>query len=286
MRDNDPQFPSLFTSSGSTSVPSTDFGRVTLRRVSAIELVRSMRGSNHPMLIRCDDGKYYVVKSAGSCRQPRALANEMFAGKLAAFLGLPVCESVVVDVPQALAAGIGRAMGSSGHTRTLFGSAYPGSPTQVLVTDFLPDKLLGRVANAADAFLGACVFDLWICNRGRREAIFSRPVGRDGGPYTAWIIDHDACFNDGDWQLPETLIPCMYDRRLVYEAAMPLVAFEPFLAAIEGLKVKEIKDAARSVPAEWSGKHPQEILDLADQLFRRRKQLRRAAFSLRDLKGL
>jgi HipA-like kinase len=250
--------------------------RVPLRTVSAVEYVCLMRGRTRPSLLRCNDGKYYVVKFLSRCSQPRALANEMLAGRLAILLGLPVCEPVIVDVPRALNNQVSEAEDSARSASLEYGSAFPGPLDQMLVTDFLPGRLLTRSSNATEAFLGAFVFDLWTCNSGRREAIFSRPAGNDGSSYSVWLIDHDACFNDGNWSLPETRMPSSYAQGAVYRMAKGVDSFEPFLSRIENLRAKEIEGAARSIPTEWCGGNLRGILDLTDQLFHRRKQVRQA----------
>jgi HipA-like kinase len=251
-------------------------GRFLPTAVSAVEFIRSMRGRTSPSLLRCSDGKYYVVKSQHRCRHPHALANEMLAGRLAIMLGLPVCDPVVVKVPQALSGGVSHGTESTRSSRLDFGSAFPDPPDQMLVTDFLPDRLLRRAISDNDAFLGVFVFDLWTCNTGRRKAIFSRPAGDEGASYSVWLIDHDACFNDGDWKLSETQVPCTYAQRTVYGAARGIDSFEPFLLRIENLEARQIEAAARCVPAQWCPGGSREILNLAEQLFHRRKQVRQA----------
>jgi HipA-like kinase len=257
----------------------TDASRFPSLTVSAVEFVRSMRGRTRPSLLRCNDGKYYVVKFQHRCRHPRALANEMFAGRLGILLGLPVCDPAVVNVPRALDDGVSDGAELTRSSSLEFGSAFPDPPDQMLVTDFLPDQLLRRATNANDAFLGAFVFDLWTCHSGRREAIFTRPARDDGALYSVSLMDHDACFNDGDWKLPKTMMPCTYAQRTVYGVARGIDSFEPFLSRIENLGAQEIDGAARSIPVEWCGGSLKEILNLADQLFHRRRQVRHATAS-------
>jgi hypothetical protein len=275
MRNRTIQAASSFRNGPPNPNHQTEAARFLSRTVSAVEYVCPMRGRTHPSLLRCNDGKYYVVKSHHR-RHPHALANEMLAGRLATLLDLPVCEPVVVKVPRALSGGLSAAVDSTRFTSLEFGSAFPHPPDQMLVTDFLPDPLLKRVANAIEAFLGAFVFDLWICNVGRREAIFSRPAGDDGASYSAWLIDQDACFNDGDWKLPGTLVPCTYAQRAVYGAVRGIDSFEPYLSRIENLETREIEDAARGVPAEWCSGGLKETFNLGDQLFHRRRKVREA----------
>jgi hypothetical protein len=148
------------------------------------------------------------------------------------------------------------------------------------VADFLPDRLLRRVVNAQEVFPGALVFDQWICNSGRREFIFSRPASEDGASYSAWLIDHDRAFNDGNWKLPKAFLRSPSGERFVYHAASGIDSFSPVLSRIENLGADEISHAARCVPVEWCSGGLTDILNLADRLFTRRKQVRQALSSI------
>ena len=185
---------------------------------------------------------------------------------------------MIVQVPQAFRGNIA-APGSARFTGLCFGSAFPGPPDQTLVTDYLPNRLLPEVSNAEQAFLGAFVFDLWVCSRSQREAIFSRPASEDGAPYHAWLTDHDAAFNDGEWSSLPAPMPCPYERPIVYRSATGIDAFEPFLSRIEGLSKQEIETAARSVPCDWCPGDSKEMFTLAELLFRYRKRVRQALAS-------
>jgi len=200
----------------------------------------------------------------------------MLACELAVLLGLPVCDPNVVEVPRALIGEAPETLQPRGSVDLEFASAFPHPLEKMLVTDFLPERLLRRVTNLAEAFLGAYVFDLWTCNRGRREAIFVRPADAEGAPYSALLIDHDACFDDGNWSLPRGLMPCTYARRTVYENVRDVDSFEPVLSRLENLAREEIEDLARGVPVEWYGGHADDILRLADRLFDCRQLVREA----------
>lgn len=244
--------------------------------VRAVEFVRYIPGASRPRLLRCENGAYYVVKSIATVPHARALANEMFAARLALLLALPICTPATVEVPLALMDEVRGPLASAGSKFLEFGSAYPHPPDQMLVVDFLPDRLLRRVMNATSAFPGALVFDIWTCNRGRREAIFTRPAWKDGAAYSVWLIDHEGCFNAGNWNSLEIPTPSIYPHRLVYETVRGIESIEPTLSRLENITDREIEDCARSVPEEWCGENRRDILRLAEQLFERRRRIRRA----------
>ena len=219
--------PAAFTGESSITNSSSASAGFPPRNVSAVELVRPMQGRTRPSLLRCNDGKYYVVKFDKRCRQERTFVNELLAGLLARLIGLPVREPVLVEVPRSFSYRSSTTTEPTIGTSLVFGSAYPHPPKEMLVTDFLPDRLLRRVVNVEEVFLGAFVFDLWICNSGRRDFIFSRPASEEGASYSAWLIDHDAAFNDGNWKFPGTFVPFLYGKRLVCHAASRIDSWRP-----------------------------------------------------------
>src|SRR4029077_21139082 len=64
----------------------------------AVQHIRRMRGGSQSHLLRASDGAYYVVKFQNNPQHVRVLANEMFATRLAKWLGLPVPEVEAIEV--------------------------------------------------------------------------------------------------------------------------------------------------------------------------------------------
>jgi hypothetical protein len=130
----------------------------------AIEHIRRMKRGAQAHLMRTDDGAYYVVKFKNHPQHLRTLANEMFATRLAARMGICVPQVDVVEVRPSLIEWTrelvielpaGRRSCSSGKQ---FGSKFPGNPSSLTICDFLPDERFDRVRNRKD-FLGIYVFD-------------------------------------------------------------------------------------------------------------------------------
>jgi HipA-like kinase len=250
--------------------------------VRAVEFIRRMRGASQPQLLRSDDGAYYVVKFSNNPQHPRILANEMLAARLALRLGLPVRDPAFVHVPPELIAGNPEMEFEIGTRRVRcaaglqFGSSYPGQPGQSLVVDFLPDRLLRRVEGLAPTFLGAFVFDKWTCNCDGRQMIFTRPAADEKASYSPWIIDNGFCFNDGEWNFPDSPIRGIYPRRLVYEGVRGFQSFEPFLSRVENLEAWQVEESAEGIPDEWCGERPGEFQALIKRLHERRRRVRQA----------
>ena len=209
----------------------------------------------------------YVVKFQNNPQHARVLANEMLASRLAQLVGLPVAAPAFVEVSRSLIGSNPQLAFDVGERREpirpgiQFGSRFPGVPSQTLVVDFLPDRLLRRVKDLTSAFLGAFVFDKWTCNCDGRQVIFHRPADDEGSSYSVAMIDQGFCFNDGDWTFPDSPIRGLYPRRLVYEKVTGMESFEPFLSRIENLTAGELEECAREsprtganrIPANWRG---------------------------------
>ena len=246
----------------------------------ALEEIRRMRGGAQAHLMRCSDGHYYVVKFQNNPQHPRILANEMFAARLAELVGLPVPRPAFIEAPDELIGGNPQMVIETG-TRIepcagglAFGSSFPGDPGLTLVMDFLPDRLLRKVRRLGPTFLGAFVFDKWTCNCNGRQMIFTRSVDDKTHAYTPWLIDQGFCFNDGEWDFPDSPIRSIYPRRLVYESVRGLESFEPFLSRIENLASRVIEDASVDIPQAWCGEDPSRIRWLVERLVERRRRLR------------
>src|SRR5277367_7151416 len=192
-----------------------------------------------------ENSDYYVVKFQNNPQGARILANELLATRLAARIGLPTPPVAVIEVREELIAhtddlvielGRGRAPCRAGLQ---FGSRYPGSPAEVVVSDFLPDEQLREVVNLTD-FCGMLVFDKWTCNTNGRQAIFSR--AKNETRYQAQMIDQGFCFNAGEWNFPDAPLRGIYSRHRVYESARGMEAFEPWIARVEGKMTEAVFD--------------------------------------------
>ena len=260
----------------------------------AVEYVRRMKGRAQAHLMRCDDDSYCVVKFQNNPQHLRTLANEMFATRIAARMGICVPEVDVVEVRSSLIEhtpelvmqiSTGRPTCAAGRQ---FGSKFPGNPSTMTVYDLLPDELLNRVQNIDD-FLGIFVFDKWMCQTQTRQAIFFRQFGSgangtsDRG-YQAMMIDHGFCFNGGDWNFPDAPLRSLYANRNVYRSVVGIESFDPWLDRLEtGLSLSALHDEAMQVPPEWYAEDHEAWEGLIERLYVRRTRVRELIWSARNV---
>jgi hypothetical protein len=255
---------------------------VEVARVRAVEFIRPMRGASQPHLLRCEDSATYVVKFRNNPQHVRVLANEMFASRLARLVGIPAAVPAFVEVTPELIRENPPLVFEVGNRREPcaagwhFGSRYPGEPGRSVVLDFLPDRLLRRVRDLSAIFLGAFVFDKWTCNCDGRQVIFFRGPDDEGSAYSALLIDQGFCFNDGEWDFPDSPIRGLYPRRFVYERVVGLESFEPFLSRIENLEAAQLESCARGIPEEWCEPQREQLQRLVERIYDRRRKLRQA----------
>ena len=69
--------------------------------VKARQHFKRMRGGANAQLMLADDDRSYVVKFRNNPQHPRILVNELLAGVVLDYLGLPSCGWEIVEVSQA-----------------------------------------------------------------------------------------------------------------------------------------------------------------------------------------
>lgn len=173
-----------------------------------------------------------------------------------------------------------------------FGTRYPGDPRQLTLHDFLPDEKLREVANLHD-FAGMLVFDKWTCNTNGRQTLFfedatrrssgapgnlpAQGPGRGQGSVSAYrtvMIDQGFCFNAGNWDFPDAPLRGLYARNRVYEGVTGLQSFAPWLERLENRITENVlADLAGEIPPEWYADDYDAVMQLLEQLVRRRKRV-------------
>jgi hypothetical protein len=127
-----------------------------------------MRGGSQPALIRCSDGKLYVVKFFNNKQGPNVLANEVLGNEffLHAF-NLPTPQWKPILISKSFLKS-NAALSFDGPYRANllqsglhFDSEFLGSVKVGAVYDWLPTAFSNRVTNTQD-FVGIQIFDVWM----------------------------------------------------------------------------------------------------------------------------
>jgi HipA-like protein len=243
--------------------------------------------------MRCGEGLYYVVKFMNNPQHLRTLANEMFATRLAGRLGICVPQVDVVEVQSsliertpalAMELGLGRVPCAAGKQ---FGSKFPGNPSTVTIYPLGLDAPIERTRNMDD-FLGILVFDKWVCQTDRRQAIFVQEYipsadGKCDETYQAMMIDQGFCFNGGCWNFPDAPLHSLYADRRVYGDVVGIESFDPWLDQLETkLSMNLLYQEALQVPTEWYGGDHEAFERLIERLDKRRTKVRELIWATRN----
>src|SRR5579864_5082995 len=256
--------------------------------VTARRHIRKMRGGAQAHLIQASDGHYYIVKFRNNPQHHRILVNELIAAEILAYLQISAPPSELIQVPEeflrenpeaAIQLGSQTIKPDAGWA---FGSRYPGDPNITAIYDFVPDSLLAQVQNREE-FLAVLVFDKWTGNADGRQAIFFRAHLKDWMPqvkpgprklgFVALMIDHGFIFNGPHWNFTESALQGVYARRMVYEPATSLEAFQPWLDRVQHFPDEVLDRAWRRIPADWIENEEDELERLLETLLRRRKRV-------------
>lgn len=253
--------------------------------------MKRMRGGAQAHLMEADDGHYYVVKFRNNPQHQRILINELLAGEFLRFLGILTPVTSLIRVSEEFLRENPGVCIELGTKKTPvepgwhFGSRHPASPgglDRMAVYDYLPDSLLGAVANLSD-FLGVLVFDKWIANADARQCIFFRARlkewrgGEDTHPlklgFLGVMVDQGFVLNGPHWDFPESPLQGLYSRTTVYGRVRSLDDFQPWLDQVRNFPEQIIDRAYRQVPPEWLEGEDDRLERVLETLMRRRKRV-------------
>jgi len=251
--------------------------------LTAIRHVRRMRGGAQAHLLEADDGCWYVVKFRNNPQHRRILVNELLCAEFLEYLKISAPATAFIHLsPQFLATNPGVHL-TLGNSRIQvapgwhFGSRYPGDPERTAVYDFLPDALLGQVANIED-FRAILVFDKWAANADGRQCVFYRAMVRRGEAgarpgFVARMIDHGFAFDGPNWGFADSPLQGLYPRRLVYHPVRSLDDFQPWLDQVIHFPEEVVDRAWKRIPPDWIEGEEDALQQLLERFFERRKRL-------------
>jgi hypothetical protein len=255
--------------------------------VAARRLIRKMRGGAQSHLLEAADGRFYIVKFLNNPQHRRVLINEWIAWTFLRYLQISTPDAAMVELTPEFIEQNPEVYIQLGSSRLAvvpgwhFGSCYPGDPARVAVYDFVPDTLLGQVANSPD-FAGVLAFDKWVSNADARQAVFIRARLREYGPrysdhplrlgFIALMIDNGYAFNGPHWNFQDSPLQGLYFRSSVYEGIRGWDSFQPWLDRIIHFPENVVDEAVRQLPPQWVAGDEDALHALLERLLLRGKR--------------
>jgi hypothetical protein len=214
-----------------------------------------MRGGSQAALIDTEDGRF-VVKLCQNPQHRRILINEAVSSELLKRLSIAAPSWACVHVDQNFLnqfpeLRISRQYGFSAvEPGWHYGSRHPVDPARKAVYDFIPAVMLEKVSNRDD-FLKVFVFDIWVDNRDRTQAVFFRSARRG---LCAEMIDHGHAFGfDGvEWNFSNAPLHRHYPGvRELYDSSKAAEHHDRLIVAIQMLSRDDLTQILQQVPVEW-----------------------------------
>jgi hypothetical protein len=256
-----------------------------IKQVYSVDVVRSPDpiGGSQPKVMRCSDGRKYVVKFPNNPQGKQVLFNDAYGTLLARALGLPAPEIAAIQVakelidsrPNRLAFDLGRnripceaglCFGSE-----VIGSFGPRAMRRHVVTSGLQRAEM-VVPNLSD-FGGMLIFDKWTSNLDVRQVLF---VGWSSQKtFRVVMIDQGHCFGGVNRRFMDLPITGVFWDRRVYAGIRGIDSFEVWLDVLEnGITESLLHQLAASIPAEWYDGNAEFLEKLVETIYARRMKVR------------
>jgi hypothetical protein len=246
--------------------------------VHAVQFVRKMRGGSQPALIRCTDGKLYVVKFCNNPQGPNVLANEVLGNELLKVLNLPSPPWKTVFISRRF---IEKNTGiffetNSGYSAIEsglhFGSEFLGDEKTGQVYEWLPNAFCNRVVNSKD-FLGISIFDVWTNHCDHRQSLYA--TGDGNAAFLAVFIDNGHLFGGPEWNRKSRQGESLGLDKRFHSNELSAEVAESWIARFETECSSSLFKIIQLVPRFW---YSGDINQVAESLVRRLSMLR-ALFS-------
>src|SRR6266478_6901178 len=246
--------------------------------VHAVQFIRKMRGGSQPALIRCNDGKLYVVKFFNNPQGPNVLANEVLGNELLNAVNLPSPRWKTVFISRNF---IKKNAGMCFETHSgysaiksglHFGSEFLGDEKTGQVYEWLPNAFCSRVANPKD-FLGIHIFDVWTNHCDHRQSLYTTVDGN--ASFLAVFVDNGHLFGGPEWRRNSRQGESLTLDRRFHPNKLPAEVVEGWITRFETECSSSLSKIIQRVPRFW---YSGDINQVAESLVRRLSMLR-ALFS-------
>jgi hypothetical protein len=218
------------------------------------QVLRRMRGCSQPFLVEGEDGRFYVAKFTGNPQGDRTLINEWIVYRLFRQLRISTPPLRILQLTERTKQVELLCFRIGTHTVPIegqfhLGSRCPVDPTTTAIFDFLPRRLLSRVANLAD--LGtAFVVDRWLGQTDSRQAIFVRERSNSSNlELRLHLIDNGMSFAGKQWALWDSPLYGLYMDRSIYSILDMKAVCEQTLSGIDKLTENDLYTTAEDIPS-------------------------------------
>jgi hypothetical protein len=242
-----------------------------------------MNGGTQSHLLRASDGLLYVTKFQNNPQHTRILASEFVATKIGLWLGLPMPQVEIIDVPEWLINRTSELRIEDDHRLIRCSSGRQLAFRYLAdqrgkVFHRLSKRMFERVINRQD-FVRILIFDKWLGNCDGRQAIFVKAA--KGSLYRATFVDQHYCFNGWRWTFPDLPHMGLYEHQYVYRDVTSWEDFEPVLSRAEKIDRFDLWKFATEIPPEWYQHETAALSRLIERLYRRRSSIRDSIMKFR-----
>lgn len=219
--------------------------------IKALLHIRKLRGGSQPILVRADDGFFYVVKFLNNLQGSNLLFNEALGTELFRRAGLLVpawspvylSEDFLDRYPACwMETENGRRRPKAGWC---FGSRYL-SPRNTALFEILPERSFSRIGNRRD-FWTAWVLDTLCGHADNRQALF---LERNSRSIEAYFIDHGHLFGGAHGTDSPRFLASRYLDPRIYAQANVRDA-EEIQRVVQYLDLTALSNVASSLPEGW-----------------------------------
>lgn len=236
-----------------------------------VQVVKKLKGGSQSRLVRCDDGKVYVLKMHPNPQGNNVLANEALGAILLSALGflVPAWRPITINL-KALRLFPELIMESTDGTKLPacglhFGSEYLGG-AQYDLFDFIPEGY--RIRNSGQV-AAINLFDLWANHHDDRQWMYRRI--KNQGLYDAICIDNGHLFGGPGWSDKAEMSLKLWSRYFQRPLVSECVDMERWLNVFEARIPRLLYEAMPVIPPEW---YEGDIYALCARLIQRLECLR------------
>jgi hypothetical protein len=240
-------------------------------RPYVVTVARRQNGGSQSRLVRCDDGKMYVLKMHPNPQGPNVLANEALGAILLQGLGFLIPPWRPITINLKTLPSFPELTMETTHGAQLpacgvhFGSEYLGG-SQYDLFDFLPESY--RIRNG-EQVAAIHLFDLWADHHDSRQCVYRRQ--KQTRDYEAVFIDNGHLFGGPNWSDEAGFSLKLWNLYFHNPLMSERLVVERWMDILESRVPKLLEEAVAMVPREW---YENDISALCARLLRRLKCIR------------